>query len=175
MQTNQESKKDTLSFNAPLPESKLLKINRRYDVPLEELFHAFTTSEGLKKWWWPSAYHSDHVELAFKKGGKYFINIKGSAHGEGGMCGEFKEIVQNKRIVMTDHFADSSGKAISAEEAGIPGLWPETVIITFDFYPIEKYSSRFTLSQQGIPKEMQKDCLEGWNESFEKLERYLDN
>jgi hypothetical protein len=36
-----------------------------------------------------------------------------------------------------------------------------------------KEASRFRLAQQGIPDEMQKECVQRWLESFDKLEKYL--
>lgn len=74
---------------------------------------------------------------------------------------------------MSDHFADDNGRAISAKEAKRPGTWPESVYITFDFESVDANSSRLTLSQEGIPNETQKDCIQGWSEMFDKLERYL--
>ena len=102
--------------------------------------------------------------------------MKGQVQGKdarGGMTGKFDEIADNERIVMTDSFADDEGRAISAEEAGMPGQWPEQVFITFEFEAAGKEASRLRLAQQGIPDEMQRDCVQGWSESFDKLERYL--
>ena len=86
--------------------------------------------------------------------------MKGQVQGKdasGGMTGEFEEIVENERIVMTDSFADEKGRAISAQEAGIPGQWPEQISITFEFEAARKDASRFHLAQHGIPDEMQKE------------------
>jgi len=89
------------------------------------------------------------------------------------MTGEFKEIVENERIVMTDSFADDTGRAISAKDAGMPGQWPSEIMITYEFEPAGDTVTRFHLVQQGIPEEMQKDCVQGWSQSFDKLEQYL--
>ena len=102
--------------------------------------------------------------------------MKGQVQGKtvsGGMTGEFEEIVENERIVMTDSFADESGRAISAQEAGMPGQWPELISIRFEFEGTGEGASRFHLTQHGIPEDMQRECVQGWSESFDKLERYL--
>ena len=156
------------------PQSNLLVIKREFNVPIDQLFEAFTTSEALKIWWWPKGLHSDRIDFDFRESGKYFINMKGDHKGGGGMIGQFQEIVKNERIVMTDQFADEEGKAITANEAKIPGIWPKLIYITFDFESVDENTSHFTLSQQGIPNEMQKDCVQGWSESFDKLEKYLN-
>jgi uncharacterized protein YndB with AHSA1/START domain len=128
----------------------------------------------LKAWWWPLGLYTDHIELDFKVGGKYFINMKGfDQQGGGGMTGQFVEIIQNKRIVMTDNFSDDKGNVISAQEAKMPGVCPEVGYITFDFESIDETTSSFKLSQEGIPVEAHKDCIQGWSESFDKLREYF--
>ena len=100
--------------------------------------------------------------------------MKGYEKGGGGMTGEFETIIENECIVMTDQFSDENGNPISAEKAQMPGVWPKIIFITFDFESVDENTSRFKLSQQGIPNEMQKDCIQGWTESFDKLENYLN-
>jgi len=154
----------------------LLEIRRQFQAPVARLFGAFTSAEALKAWWWPNGLHADRIDYDFREGGKYFINMRGKVQGKdasGGMMGEFEKIVQNERIVMTDSFADENGRAISAREAGMSGEWPENITITFAFKPAGDAASRLHLAQQGIPEGMQKDCVQGWSESFDKLVRYL--
>lgn len=155
--------------------SKLLEIKRDYNVPLNLLFTVFTNAEALKKWWWPKGLHTDRVEIDFREGGKYFFNMKGSDVGGGGMTGQFEKIVSNQLIVMTDQFADENGRPIAAAQANIGGVWPEMIYITFEFASLSDRRSSFTLFQEGIPNEMQTECIQGWNESFDKLARYLEH
>lgn len=150
-----------------------LSIERLFDVSVDQLFNAFKSERILKMWWWPQGFFADHVELDFRVGGRYFINMKGFDHGDGGMTGEFTEIIENARIVMSDRFADIHGRAITAREAKMPGVWPETIMITFEFERVDLTRTRFRLTQTGIPTELQKDCVQGWSQSFEKLENFL--
>ena len=173
MQTSQEKNK-SVSHKNSTSRADLLEIDRTFHVPVERLFAAFSSAEAIKAWWWPKDLFTDHVELDFREGGRYFINMKGYEQGGGGMTGKFEEIVPNRLLVMTDRFADENGRAISAKEAKMPGEWPEMVYITFEFKSLSKGSSRFHLSQEGIPNELQKDCIQGWSQSFDKLEKYLN-
>ncbi|MEN0059850.1 MAG: SRPBCC domain-containing protein [Bdellovibrio sp.] len=152
-----------------------MKIERKFNVPVDELFAAFANAEVLKHWWWPRGLHSDTVEIDFREGGKYFINMKGFDRGGGGMTGHFEEIIKNKLIIMTDQFADERGRPISAAEAEMPGVWPTLVYITFEFEATSSGTSLFHLFQQGIPNELQEECIQGWSESFDKLEKYLES
>jgi uncharacterized protein YndB with AHSA1/START domain len=176
LQTKQEKRNQRSMPEGSLPEPKLLEIRREFQVPVARLFEAFATADVVKAWWWPNGLHAERIDYDFREGGRYFISMKGQVQGKdasGGMTGEFEEIVNKERIVMTDSFADEKGRAISAQDAGMPGQWPEQISITFEFETASKEASRFRLAQQGIPDEMQKDCIQGWSESFDKLERYL--
>ena len=176
MQAQQEKRISPSGHSGSTSQPKLLEVRREFRAPVAKLFNAFATAEALKAWWWPNGLHADRVDIVFREGGRYFINMKGEFDGKdasGGMTGEFEEIVSNERIVMTDSFADDQGRAISAQEAGMPGQWPEQILITFEFEAAGKEGSRLHLAQQGIPDQLQKDCVQGWSESFDKLERFL--
>lgn len=173
MQMSQERETQSHNHKHSSPQSKLLEIERTFPVAVDQLFSAFTTAEALKAWWWPKDLYSDHIEIDFREGGRYFIKMKGFERGGGGMTGRFEAIEEHKRIVMTDQFSDENGQPISAEEANMTGVWPELIYITLDFECIDRNTSRLKLSQEGIPNELQKDCTQGWSESLDKLETYL--
>jgi uncharacterized protein YndB with AHSA1/START domain len=170
---NSSQTTENFAHKTSTPQSKLLVIEREFDVPVRELFQAFETSEAIKAWWWPKDLYADRVDYEFREGGQYFINMKGFDKGGGGMTGEFKEIIEDERIVMTDQFADENGNPITAAEAKMPGEWPELIYITFEFESLGENKSRFILSQEGIPNELQEDCIQGWTQSFDKLENFL--
>lgn len=173
MQTSQNKSSHLKPHKNSTPKSHLLEIKRNFSMPLEQLYKAFTNTEAIKLWWWPKGLYTDHVEMDFTIGGKFFINMKGFDQGGGGMTGNFVEIVENERIVMSDSFADEKGNAITAEQAKIPGEWPKLVYITLEFSSVDEHTSQLVLSQEGIPNELQKDCIQGWNESFDKLEEHF--
>ncbi|MEO5667106.1 MAG: SRPBCC domain-containing protein [Bdellovibrionota bacterium] len=173
MRPFKNSTRSSVDHKNSTPHSSLLQIEREFEVSISRLFEAFKTSEALKVWWWPQGLHADLIDIDFRKGGRYFINMKGHDQAGGGMTGIFEDIIENECIVMTDQFSDKNGHAISAQEAKMPGTWPEIIYITFDFESVSENKSRFLLSQEGIPNAMQKDCIQGWTESFDKLETSL--
>lgn len=173
MDLSQNRNSQSTQHKESTPVSRLLVIDRQFEVPLETLFAAFSRGEALKEWWWPEGMYADHVEWDFRNGGRYFINMKGYEKGGNGMAGVIEEVVQNERIVMTDQFANEKGQPISGKEADMPGEWPERGYITFEFESRGDRSCGFKLSQEGVPNELQEECIQGWSQSFDKLERYL--
>lgn len=173
MQTSQ-TKTNHLSVHKDSTQyAKLLVIERSFKIPVERLFEAFTSSEAIKVWWWPKGLYADRVDLDFREGGTMFINMNGGPQGGGGMVSRFIEIVDDQKIVMTDQFADENGRAITAEEAKMPGEWPTVGYITLEFFRLDPGTSQLVLSQEGVPNELQRDCIQGWTESFDKLDEYL--
>ncbi|MDQ3234752.1 MAG: SRPBCC domain-containing protein [Pseudobdellovibrionaceae bacterium] len=174
MQTGQEKSSESSLHRDHNPQSKPVEIKRNFRVPVEHLFSSFKTSEAIKAWWWPKDLYADRVNFEFREGGRYFINMKGENSGGKGMTGEFEEIIENSRIVMTDRFADENGQELTPQEAKMPG-WPETVYITFEFSATGANSSQLSLAQEGIPSEMHDDCVQGWSQMFDKLEKHLNS
>lgn len=173
MQTNQEKKGQRSIQKRSMPQYQMLKVERQFDISVDQLFGAFKSERSLKMWWWPMGLFADSVDLDLRVGGRYYINMKGLNQMGGGMTGEFTEVIENERIVMTDHFADQNGRVVSAQAVNMPGVWPDVVYITFEFEKVDLTRSRLRLLQTGIPDEVQKDCVQGWNESFDKLENVL--
>jgi uncharacterized protein YndB with AHSA1/START domain len=172
MQSQQEKSTQASPRRDSRVDSKPVELKRTFSTSVELLFNAFKTSDAIKAWWWPKDLYTDRVDYEFTEGGHYFINMKGGKVGGGGMAGEFEEISENSRIVMSDHFADENGKEISPEEANMSD-WTEPVTITFDFRSNGAKSSELSLTQVGIPNKMHDDCLQGWSEMFDKLEKHL--
>jgi uncharacterized protein YndB with AHSA1/START domain len=172
MQAEQDMSSQSSMGRDSHSQSKPVAIQRNFRAPVEHLFSAFKTSDAIKAWWWPKDLYADRVDMEFKEGGHYFINMKGEKSGGKGMAGEFEEIIENRRIVMSDHFADEQGKVLTAAEANMPG-WPETLMITLDFSATGRNSSQLSLTQEGIPAKMREDCVQGWSQMFDKLETHL--
>jgi uncharacterized protein YndB with AHSA1/START domain len=173
METSHETENQFAQHLNSTSQSQLIVIERDFSAPIEKVFDAFINPETLKIWWWPKGLYSDYIEMDFREGGKFFINMKGISGKGGGMTGEFEEIVKNERIVISDQFADEKDQPLTAKDVDMPGEWPEKVYTTYEFSSIDANKTHFKLSQQGVPNEAQRDCYQGWNESFDKLENYL--
>jgi len=55
---------------------------------------------------------------------------------------------------------------------GMPGDWPRELLITFELQEADG-ATKLKLTHEGIPDEMHDECVKGWNESFDKLERNI--
>jgi hypothetical protein len=54
----------------------------------------------------------------------------------------------------------------------MPGDWPKELLITVYLEEADG-ATKLKLRHQGVPNEMRDDCIKGWNESLDKLERNI--
>lgn len=153
-------------------ENKTISIKRTIDLPLNTAWKAFSEAESCKKWWGPQDYTCPDCIIDFKQGGKYLMSMQGPDGIKIWSTGIFKEIIDHKKIVYTDIFADINGNAVPAVYYKMPGEWPLETIITIDFNEVDG-KTNLSLLLEGIPEEMEEDCVKGWQQSFDKLENLV--
>jgi uncharacterized protein YndB with AHSA1/START domain len=150
---------------------KTVSIKRTIASPVDMVWKAWTDPETFKEWWGPYDYSCTICKIDLRVGGKYLYNMKGKNGDEMYGTGIYKEIVPKRKLVMTDNFSDEKGNITDAPE-GMPGDWPKDLLITIELQ--EKNSNtEISFTQQGIPVEAYEDCINGWSESFDKLEKKL--
>jgi uncharacterized protein YndB with AHSA1/START domain len=155
-----------------MAEQNELKIVRTFNAPKELVWKAFSQPEHLKKWWGPKEYTAPDCNMDFRIGGKYHVSMMDAAGKKIWSTGVYKEIIPNKKLVATDSFADENGNVVSGDQYGMPGM-PLEFIITIELEE-ENGKTKMTLLHAGFPAgEMQKGANEGWNSSFDKMDRLL--
>lgn len=151
---------------------KTVLITRTFDLPVSKMWKAWTEPESFKKWWGPKDFTCPQSSIDLKVGGKYLSSMKSSDGKEFWSTGTFKEIIPMKKIVYTDSFSDSKGNIIPASDYGMPGEWPNELVVTLTLEEVDG-KTKMTLRHEGIPEESYDDCVTGWQQSFDKLENNL--
>jgi uncharacterized protein YndB with AHSA1/START domain len=150
----------------------IIVINRFFDIPVSKVWRALTESEQFKKWWGPEGFTCPSSTIEARVGGKYLNCMRAADGKEFWSTGVVKEFIPEKKLVVTDHFSDEKGNIKPASEYGMPGNWPMELLITFELEKTDG-ATKLKLQHEGIPEEMHDDCVKGWNESFDKLERNI--
>ena len=151
------------------PVSNDIVINKVFNLPLNAVWLAWTEPEHLKKWWGPKGFTCPSSQIEAKVGGKYLNCMRGPDGKEYWSTGEVKEFIPERKLVITDSFADEKGNIRSASDYGMPGNWPKELLITVYFEEADG-ATKMKLRHQGVPGEVREDCIKSWNESFDKLE-----
>jgi len=147
-------------------------INRVFNLPVSVVWLAWTDAEYFKKWWGPRGYTCPSGKMEAKVGGKYLSCMRGPDGKEYWSTGVVKELIPERKLVVTDSFSDDKGNIKPASEYGMPGDWPKELLITVYLEEADG-ATKMKLKHQGIPAEMREDCMKGWNESFDKLEENI--
>lgn len=149
--------------------NKDVNIVRVFDAPRELVFKAWTSAGHLRNWYFPGTCSITIYKLEFKPGGVFQHMIKNPA-GEGCMCkGEYKEIIENEKIVYTLGFCDDNGNSISASE--IVKDWPDETTVTVTFQDSDgktKLTLHQTVSEEWAKKT---GAYPSWLEMLDKLEK----
>lgn len=160
-----------------MAETKTIVIERVFDAPVEKVWQAWTEPEQFKKWWGPKDWTAPVVKIDFRVGGKFLGCMRGAME-EGGPVqdtwsgGVYKEIVPMKKIVSTDYFTDSDGNKIDPKEAGLPGEWPEQLLVTVTFEDLGE-QTKLTITHEGHPPDIADEANQGWQQSLDKLAAIL--
>ena len=170
MATKTQTKQDVKQQGSALQND--IVINRVFNLPVSVVWLAWTDGEYFKKWWGPKDFTCPSSKMEAKVGGKYLNCMRGPDGKEYWSTGEVKELIPERKLVVTDSFSDEKGNIKSAAEYGMPGDWPKELLITVYLEEADG-ATKMKLRHQGVPDEMREDCIKGWNESFDKLEENI--
>ena len=151
-----------------------LVISRTFKAPVELVWKAWTEPELMKRWWGPKDFTAPFITIDLRVGGMYLYCMRSPEGEDVWGTGTYREIVPFEKIVVTDNFADEKGTIVPASYYGMTGEWPEELLVTVKF-EAKDGTTKFTLRHTGIPAgEMREMTKAGWNESFDKLEKVLE-
>ena len=147
-------------------------INRVFNLPVSVVWLAWTDAEYFKKWWGPRGFTCPSSKMEARVGGKYLSCMRGPDGKEFWSTGVVKELIPERKLVVTDSFSDDKGNIKPASEYGMPGDWPKELLITVYLEEADG-ATKMKVKHQGVPNEMREDCIKGWNESLDKLEENI--
>ncbi len=149
-----------------------ISVKRTFDLPLVTVWKAWTEPESMKKWWGPEEYTCADCTIDFRVGGKFLASMQGEDGKKIWSTGTYKEIVPFEKIVNTDSFADEKGHIVPAAYYKMEGDWDLELQVTAEFEEVDG-KTNIVLTHEGLPAEIIEDCMNGWQSSFDKLERNI--
>lgn len=149
-----------------------IRVDRTFNAPIEKVWFAWNDTESIKKWWSPKGYTAPIIQNDFQVNGRFLFSMKSPTGSISWNTGIYNEIIPNEKIVSTMSFADETGKAISASEAGIPGKWPNEITVTAEFKNVDG-KTQVHVTEVGIPMIMYFFAEMGWHQQFDKFETLL--
>lgn len=151
-----------------------LTISRTFGAPVELVWKTWTEPELMKRWWGPKEFTVPVITIDLRVGGTYLYCMRSPDGEDFWSTGTYREIVPFEKIVATDNFTDETGTIVPASYYGMAGDWSKELVVTVKF-EAKDGTTKFTLHHAGIPAgKMREMTKAGWNESFDKLEKVLE-
>ena len=89
--------------------NKELTITRTFNAPRELVWKVWTDAQHLKNWWGPTGFTNPVCDWNAQAGNKLLIHMKAPDGVIYPMDGEFKEIIEQEKLVFTSAALDKNG------------------------------------------------------------------
>jgi uncharacterized protein YndB with AHSA1/START domain len=117
-----------------LPTDEQILIEREFDAPKHLVYEAWTTPELVRRWWNAKRGEVTTCEIDLRVGGKWRYVMISDGGYEVAFHGEYREIVENERIVSTETYE------------GVPEGVPEEDATTLNTASFTEVDGRTTLT-----------------------------
>jgi uncharacterized protein YndB with AHSA1/START domain len=148
-----------------LPADDQILITREFDAPRDLVYRAVTEPDLVKRWWGGKRGNVTIAEIDLRVGGTWRYVLQAQAGMEVAFHGEYREIVENERIVSTEVF----------EGAPVPDPDASATVNTMTLTEADGRTTLQTLVQ--APSKEVRDAIidsgmeGGMQESFDALEQ----
>jgi uncharacterized protein YndB with AHSA1/START domain len=140
-----------------------LTLVRRIKAQPAVVFAALTTAEGITNWWGPDAGPVLLAESDARVGGRFRVRFRKLDGSEHEASGEYLEVVDCRRLVMTWQWVDG----------GEPDEHGEVSRVAVELRPIE-IGTELTFTHARLQTEVSRASHgAGWSYALDELERYL--
>jgi uncharacterized protein YndB with AHSA1/START domain len=110
------SNKQTI-FSEDVANKKIFVV-REFDVPIDEVWKAWTDKDILDLWWAPKPWKAKTKSMNFREGGLWLYSMVGPDGTESYCRADYKTIIRNKSFTAEDAFCDENGSVTNE----LPGM-----------------------------------------------------
>ena len=143
------------------PDPTVLRLERTFKAPARVVFDAWTSAEVLRRWW-PAGpdWDTPVAEVDVRVGGRLRLVMRSPDGQEFGGGGEYVEITPPDRLVFTWRW---------------DGDWAEGAqVVEVDFVEQANGTTTVVMTNRGLEdEESQRSHRDGWQASFDNLDRVL--
>ena len=144
-------------------------IERSFDAPVDLIWEMWTVPEHFKTWYGPEGATIPVAKMDVRVGGRRLVCMEVPSPG-GAMrmwfTGEYREVVENERLVYTESMSDENGNVSSPSDMGMPEGHPVTTEVRVELEDVEG-GTKMVMTHVGIPADS--PGAAGWAMAFDKL------
>jgi uncharacterized protein YndB with AHSA1/START domain len=150
-------------------------IERSFDAPVDLIWQMWTDPHHFKAWYGPAGASIPVAEMDVRVGGTRLVCMQVQAPN-GSMvmwfAGEYREVVENKRLVYTEFMSDEDGNLSSPSNAGSGDGHPVTTEVRVELEDLGG-RTRMVMTHAGIPGDS--PGAAGWAMAIDKLAAHLES
>ena len=149
-------------------------IERIFDAPAGLVWRMWAEPDGFASWYGPDGAAIPVAEMDVRVGGARRIGMAmQTPGGERRMwfAGEYREVVDGRRLVYTEFMADEAGAPLPPSAMGMPEGTPMETEVVVEFEDLGD-RTRVTMTHVGVPEGS--PGAAGWTMAFAKLADSLD-
>lgn len=144
-------------------------IERSFDAPVDLVWAMWTDPAHFTAWYGPDAASVPVARMDVRTGGTRLICMEvPSPDGPKRMwfAGEYREVVENVRLVYTEAMSDEHGTVVAADDGGTPEGHPTTTEVRVELEDLGG-RTRMVMTHAGIPSDS--PGAAGWAMALDKL------
>ena len=148
-------------------------IERTFDAPIDLIWQMWTNPEHFRAWYGPDGASIPVAKMDVRVGGSRLVCMDVQTPGgpmQMWFAGEYREVIENERLVYTEAMSDENGNVASAAPAGMAEGHPTTTEVRVELADLGG-RTKMVLTHAGIPADS--PGAAGWAMALDKLESYV--
>ena len=144
-------------------------IERTLDAPTDLIWQMWTQPEHFKAWYGPDGASIPVATMDVRVGGTRLVCMEMETPGgpmQMWFTGEYRDVVENSRLVYTESMSDEDGHVMSPSDAGMPEGHPTTTEVIVELEDIGG-RTKMVMTHTGVPGDSAGAA--GWVMALDKL------
>ena len=150
-------------------------IERSFDAPTDLIWQLWTDPEHFKAWYGPDGASIPVAKMDVRVGGSRLVCMEMETPGglmQMWFTGEYREVVENERLVYTESMSDENGNVLSPSDMGMPAGHPTTTEVIVELEEIAG-RTKMVMTHAGIPADS--PGAAGWTMALDKLAAHVES
>ena len=148
-------------------------IERSFDAPVDLIWRMWTEPEHFKAWYGPDGAAVPVAKMDVRVGGSRLVCLEMDTPGgpaQMWFTGEYREVVENERLVYTESVSDENGNVLSPADMGMPEGHPVRTEVRVELENVGG-RTKMVMTHAGIPSDS--PGATGWTMALDKLAAYV--
>ena len=136
------------------PKKQNLVFTRIFNAPVEQVWRAWTTPEGVMQWWGPDMFSCPFARMDVRVGGTSIVAMRSPQEFGGGdtyNVWTYEAVEPHRRLVYVLRFSDPDGNVVAPADLGLPPDMPDEVRNEVTFKALDGGRTELTVTEYDWP------------------------